>query len=153
MDVLTEFTKLVSELEAASIPYATCGGLAMAVHGHVRATKDIDVMIRESDLDAAFAVARRLGYDIEGLPLNFRDQDMKIRRISKIEARLLMTVDFILVTDAMSDIWSERELRGWEDGEAWVVSRAGLIKMKKLAGRDQDMLDIKKLEGDTEDEN
>lgn len=153
MDVLTEFTRLVTELDAASIPYATCGGLAMAVHGHVRATKDIDVMIHESDLEAAFAVARRLGYDIEGLPLNFRDQDMKIRRISKIESRLLMTVDFILVTEAMSDIWSERELRAWEDGEAWVVSRAGLIRMKKLAGRDQDMLDIKKLEGDAEDEN
>ncbi len=61
---------------------------------------------------------------------------------------MLMTVDFILVTKSMEDVWAGRELREWQSGRAWVVSRSGLIKMKMLAGRDQDMLDIKKLQGD-----
>lgn len=61
---------------------------------------------------------------------------------------MLMTVDFILVTKSMEDVWTGRELREWQSGRAWVVSRSGLIKMKMLAGRDQDMLDIKKLQGD-----
>jgi hypothetical protein len=150
MDILKEFSQLVDALDNAGIPYATCGGLAMAVHGFVRATKDIDLMINETDLDAAFVVVRGLGYEIEGLPLNFREGDMRIRRISRVdkEAKMLMTVDFILVTKSMEDVWTGRELREWQSGRAWVVSRSGLIKMKMLAGRDQDMLDIKKLQGD-----
>ena len=34
---------IVSELERAGIPYAVCGGMAMAAYGHARATQDIEV--------------------------------------------------------------------------------------------------------------
>lgn len=154
MDLLNEFTRLVDALEASRIPYATCGGVAMAIHGYVRTTKDIDIVISPDDLPRAFDVARHLGYDIEGLPLNFKDEDMKIRRISKIDrvSKILITIDFILVTEAMADVWADRQLVDWESGRAWVVSREGLIKMKKLAGRDIDIVDIKRLENpDDED--
>ena len=46
MDILGEYTEFVKSLEAEGIEYATCGGLAMAVHGYVRATKDLDFLIR-----------------------------------------------------------------------------------------------------------
>lgn len=71
MDILGEYTEFVKGLEVASIEYATCEGLAMAVHGYVRATKDLDFLIRSEDLGKAFEVARSLGFDIEGLPLAF----------------------------------------------------------------------------------
>lgn len=58
----------------------------------------------------------------------------------------MITVDFILVTERIEDVWDDREHLDWESGSAWVVSRRGLIKMKTTAGRDQDLLDIKKLE-------
>lgn len=84
MDILAEYTQLVSSLESAGIEYATCGGLAMAVHGFVRATKDIDFLIRPEDLDEAFSEARKLGYNIEGLPLDFDGGSFQLRRLSKI---------------------------------------------------------------------
>ncbi len=70
MSLLNEYNDLIRKLEVESIDYATCGGLAMAVHGFVRATKDIDILIQEKDLSAALEVARTLGYEVEGLPLN-----------------------------------------------------------------------------------
>ena len=148
MDILAEYTEFVKQLEAAGIEYATCGGLAMAVHGYVRATKDLDFLIRADDLDAAFTVARKLAYDIEGLPLEFDGGSFQLRRLSKInkETRSLITVDFILVTDMIRDVWDDREHLDWGAGSAWVVSRRGLIKMKTAAGRDQDIVDIRKLE-------
>lgn len=148
MDILEEFTQMVESLESRNIEYATCGGLALAVHGFVRATKDIDFLIREEQLDSAFAVARQLGYDIEGLPLDFDNGEFKLRRLSKInrETGSLLTVDFILVTEKLFDVWVEREHVEWGTGSAWVVSRAGLIKMKRNAGRDQDLVDIRRLE-------
>jgi len=154
MDILGEYTEFVKSLEIAGIEYATCGGLAMAVHGHVRATKDLDFLIRSEDLDKAFDVARDRGFNIEGLPLEFDGGSFQLRRISKInkETKSLITVDFILVTEKIADVWDDREHLEWESGAAWVVSRRGLIKMKKTAGRDQDLLDIRKLE-ETDDEN
>ena len=147
MDILGEFTSLVSRLESEGIEYATCGGLALAVHGFVRATKDIDLLIREEDLDKCFSIAKSAGYDIEGLPLDFDDGEFQLRRLSKVEpeSESLITIDFILVTDAIRDVWNEREHVSWGSGEAWVVSRKGLIKMKENAGRDQDLVDIRRL--------
>lgn len=148
MDILGEFTQFVKCLETAGIEYATCGGLAMAVHGYVRATKDLDFLIRQEDLEKAFEVARRQGFDIEGLPLDFDGGSFQLRRLSKVdnETKSLITVDFILVTDKIEDVWHDREHLDWDTGSAWVVSRRGLIKMKTTAGRDQDLVDIRKLE-------
>ena len=148
MDLLDEFTTLIAALEAQNIDYATCGGLALAVHGHVRATKDIDLLIKPEDLDKAFSVAKEQGFDIEGLPLSFDGGSTQIRRLSKIdsESKLLVTVDFLLVTQQAEAIWEGRQRAEWGSGSAWVVSKRGLIEMKLRAGRDQDLLDIKRLQ-------
>ena len=113
MDLLHEYTTIVNALEEKGIDYATCGGLAMAVHGFVRATKDIDILICRDDLDAAFAVARKFGYDIEGLPLDFDGGMMQLRRLSKIdrESKSLITVDFLLVTEKTKTVWNTPRTR------------------------------------------
>ena len=45
MNLLAEFRMAVNALEKAGIPYAVCGGMAMAAYGHARATQDIDFLI------------------------------------------------------------------------------------------------------------
>ncbi|MBS1797920.1 MAG: hypothetical protein JSS81_29135 [Acidobacteria bacterium] len=87
------------------------------------------------------------------MPLHFHDGLIEIRRISKLdkESKRLFTIDFLLVTEGLKDVWEERELIEWEDGRTWTVSRPGLIKLKTISGRDQDLIDIKKL-GEAEDE-
>ncbi len=154
MDLLQEYSNIVNALDAKGLDYATCGGLAMAVHGYIRATKDIDILICREDLDAAFAVVREFGYDIEGLPLDFDGGQMQLRRLSKVdpESKSLITVDFLLVTDKTRSVWDTRERIKWESGSAWVVSREGLIAMKTHAGRDQDIIDIRRLQEETGDE-
>jgi len=87
------------------------------------------------------------------LPLHFHDGAIEIRRISKIDkqSKRLFTLDFLLVTEQLKEIWENRELIEWEDGETWTVSREGLILLKTISGREQDLLDIKKLR-EVEDE-
>ncbi|MDM7923406.1 MAG: hypothetical protein QUS14_14000 [Pyrinomonadaceae bacterium] len=149
--LLEEFTALTGELNRLGIDYAVCGGWAMSIHGLPRATVDIDLMVRSNDLEKAWKVAEQLGYDVEGLPLHF--DEVEIRRISKIdrETKNLLTVDFLLVTDALETIWAERELIEWELGGIWTVSRKGLIQLKALAGRPQDLIDIEKLSEDSDE--
>ena len=45
MDLHQELVQLIDALEAAGAEYALCGGLALAVHGHPRFTKDIDLLV------------------------------------------------------------------------------------------------------------
>lgn len=119
----------------------------MAIHGWPRATIDIDLLILSENLEKGWKIAQTLGYDVEGLPLHFHDGAIEIRRLSKIEKKLkrIYTIDFLLVTEPLKDVWKNRELIEWEDGKTWTVSREGLIKLKTISGREQDLLDIKKL--------
>ena len=145
--LLEEFVNLTETLNQAKIDYAICGGWAMAIHGLPRATVDIDLLILTGDLKRVWKTAQNLGYDVEGLPLHFDDGAIEIRRISKIdkETKRLFTIDFLLVTETLKEAWENRELIEWEDGETWTVSREGLIQLKTISGREQDLLDIKRL--------
>lgn len=146
--LLEEFTSFTETLNQSKIDYAVCGGWAMAIHGLPRATVDIDILILSEDLEEIWEIARSLGYDVEGLPLRFHDGVIQIRRISKIdkESKKLFTIDFLLVTESLREVWEDRELIEWEDGQTWTVSREGLIKLKTISGRQQDLLDVKKLQ-------
>lgn len=149
--LLEEFTALIAELNRHEIPYAVCGGWAMAIHGAPRATIDIDLMVQKNDLERAWETAEGLGYNVEGLPLNFHDGAIQIRRISKIESdrKRFITVDFLLVTEHTREVWTGRESVSWRNGVISTVSREGLIKLKGLSDRPQDRVDIERLQDES----
>ena len=149
--LLQEFTEFVAALNRRRLAYAVCGGWAMTIHGCPRATIDIDVMVLPDDLAQAWQIAVDLGYSVEGLPLNFHNGAVEIKRISRIDAetKILFTIDFLLVTEATQQIWRDRETVEWEHGAISTVSRAGLIQLKKISGRLQDLADIERLEDES----
>lgn len=152
--LLQEFTRLTKTLNQQKIDYAICGGWAMAIHGLPRATIDIDLLILSENLTEIWAIVRKLDYDVEALPLYFQDGAIEIRRISKIDeaANRIFTIDFLLVTEALKEVWQTRQWIEWEDGELCAVSREGLIQLKTISARPQDQLDIAKLREIEKDE-
>ena len=70
---------------------------------------------------------------------------MRMQRVSKVAAELLMTVDFILVDQNLEAAFVGRERRDTETTPISVVSRSALISMKLAAGRPQDQADVLKL--------
>lgn len=148
-ELLNEFARLIAEFDRSQVPYAVCGGWALTIHGAPRATIDIDLMVTPDDLDKAWRIAKELGYNIEERALDFREGGIQIRRLSKVdpETKALITVDFLLETEATRQIWQTRESVNWEPrGQISVVSREGLIQLKRLSGRGQDLVDIERLE-------
>ena len=143
--LLDEFRSITKALNDARIEYAICGGWAMAIHGIPRATIDIDLLILGDDLERVWGLAKQLGYDVEGLPLHFGA--IEIRRISKIDpgSKRVYTLDLLLVTPGIEKVWQDRQIVDWEEGTTSVVSKAGLVTLKEISGRDQDLVDIKKL--------
>ena len=152
-DLVEELRKLIAALNERNIDYAICGGLAMAIYDHARATVDIDLLIRSESLDLVIATATELDYDIRGLDRTFSNGAIEIRRISKIDpvSGHLLSLDLILVTPEIQKIWTSRVEADWEDGTLSVVSRAGLIELKRLSGRPQDIADIAALQEDVDD--
>jgi hypothetical protein len=147
--LLQELLEITSDLEKNGIEYAVCGGLALAIHGFARATMDIDVLIRSENLEKAYQVAATKGYDIKGLEISFKESAVEIRRVSKIDDDgEVLSLDLLLVTPPVEDVWENREQVVLSENYLSVVSKEGLIKMKTLAGRPQDLADIERLQND-----
>ena len=147
--LLDELSQLISALRENEIEYAVCGGLSMAIHGFVRATIDIDILIQPESLEKAYKIAEEKGFDIRGLDISFKERAVEIRRVSKIDADgEALSLDLLLVTPQVEDVWETREKIDFLGNRLSVVSREGLIKMKRLAGRPQDLADIERLENE-----
>ena len=146
-DLYEEFNSIVAALEEHGIDYAVCGGLAMAVHGLPRATVDIDLLILGESVEEVRGLARTLGYTIEAFPMTFSRGAVEIRRLSKIDrdTGIVLSLDLLLVTPEIVEIWQSRTEVAWEAGSLWVVSRRGLMALKSLRSSAQDLADIERL--------
>ncbi len=144
----TELLKIVRCFNDANIDYGLVGGLAVAVHGYVRATKDIDILIRHNALGEARNALAQIGYDLDVGIFKFdqgTEKETQLFRVSRADGPTLTTLDLMLVTPILEEIWIAREAVKAFDTEIKVVSKTALIKMKELAGRLQDLADIESL--------
>ena len=73
IDIVNELRDLVAKFDEQGIEYALCGGMAMGVHGFLRATMDIDFLVPADSLDAVMTIVTKLGYTIRGKDLSFKN--------------------------------------------------------------------------------
>ena len=141
-----DFRDLFAAFNARGVEFLVVGAYALAAHGLVRATKDLDVWVRP-DLDNAKRVFEALG-DF-GAPLHDLTIDDLARPglIFQIGVEPIR-IDVITAIDGVqfSDAWAERVSARFADQEAPVLSRKHLVINKRTAARDQDLLDVKWLE-------
>ena len=149
LDIYNEFTQLVTEFEKDSIDYALCGGLAVSVHGFLRATVDIDFVVLVESVTVIRKVVNKLGYLLEAEPMNFSNGKVKIYRFTKIEKESgdYMPLDLLTLSDELMHIWERREKLPFENGFVKVLSKEALIELKLLRNSLQDKQDIEKLKG------
>lgn len=147
LDLFQELKGIISALEQRKIPYALCGGLAVAIHVQARATVDIDLLILPESLAPATKAVAAIGYVIPAKPMAFARRAIQIHRISKVEAKSgdAISLDLLLVTPTISRVWKTRKKVDWEYGKISVVSRSGLVFLKSLRKSGIDRDDIKRL--------
>ncbi len=148
MDLYDEFFSLIEAFDAAAVPYAVCGGIAVAIHGYPRFTEDIDLLIHPSDEQRALQVAAARQFTLEGgrLPMGEgEDSKWEIVRVSKIVGKSLLTLDLMLAAEEVRLAWDDRAVVDYSGKRVSVVSRPGLKLLKQLAGRRKDLLDLDQL--------
>ncbi|MCE0497385.1 MAG: nucleotidyltransferase [Methylacidiphilales bacterium] len=148
-------------LQEAGARYLVVGGVAVIAHGYVRFTKDLDLVLDLSTdhLRRALAALQSLGYRpiIPVSLLDFADPEL---RKDWTENRNMKV--FNLVSDRYPDVTidvfpkepfvfdTEYASAEWKDiapnVHARVVSVPTLIALKTEANRDQDRIDINKLQ-------
>lgn len=146
VDLYGELRNLIAEMESAGVGYALCGGLAVAVHGFVRATVDIDLIIRKSDLAKAKAAAQKAGFIFDSGVLPIPIGPFEVHRVAKVVGEDVLMVDF-LINLKDKGFWKRREFREWEGGRLAVLRKDALIEMKGSSKRGKDRIDINELEG------
>jgi len=152
MDIMLLF-ELTDAFTKAKLKYAVVGGYALALHGIVRATMDVDFVLSltQSDFELAEKTLGKIGLQSR-LPV--RAQDIIKMRKEYIEERNLIAwsfVDFknptrqvdILITRDVKDMDIERISVGGR--KIPVASLRELLKMKTESGRPQDLIDIKNI--------
>lgn len=141
-----DLKELLRAFNQHGVKYLIVGGYAYGVHAEPRATKDLDVFIRsdEENSQAVFRALAQFGAPLDGLsPADFMDGSSF--QIGHPPARidLLQQIDGISFEDA----WKNR-IEGLIEGEIriTVISKQDLIRNKLASGREQDILDVKKLQ-------
>ncbi len=145
---------LCHELEARQVKYALVGGYAVALHGAVRGTVDIDLI-----LDWQLANLQRAEESLKALGLRslhpidaqtvFRDKELLIREKNMIAWSFYnlnnpaQVIDIIITNDLhdktlVTFLIQEQPVK--------VLAKHDLIRMKQESGRPQDIEDINALE-------
>jgi hypothetical protein len=144
---------LINALKKDKIKYMIVGGDAVNFHGYSRNTVDIDLIIKFTlaNLKKIENSLKRMGL-VSRLPVDavsiykFREEYIKNRNLIAwnfySEENPTDQID-ILINHDVSDFKSEKFRVG--ELELMVITKEDLIKMKKIAGRDKDLLDIKEL--------
>lgn len=140
-----DLKELLRAFNDNAVKYLIVGGYAFGVHAEPRATKDLDIFIRsdEENSRAVFRALTQYGAPLDGLsPADFMDGSAF--QIGQPPARIdiLQRIDGVTFDQA----WKNR-IEGLVDNEITtaVISRDDLIRNKLASGREQDILDAKKL--------
>lgn len=148
MDLTEEFTALIAALQEAGVEFAVCGGLALGLHGIPRFTKDIDLLVLSEDLSHIRSLAEKCGFVAEEgvIPLcRQAGHPIEIHRLTKMKGEDHLLLDLLPVAPVLEDVWAGRVQFAWQGRTLPLVSAGGLAKMKRLAGRLQDLADIEAL--------
>jgi hypothetical protein len=149
-DLFREFSAVVEALARAGVPFAVCGGLAVAIHARPRATIDIDLLAPPEAVEALAAVAEGLGFARRlGEPIRLAGGAIVMHRLTKIspgEPEVLILDVIEAGSGVAGSAWRSRIAAEWHGVTVPVVSREGLIALKRLRGSAQDAADIEALE-------
>lgn len=156
---MNPYKKVFSELEKAGVSYLVVGGVAVNLYGYSRFTGDIDIllMLDSVNLSKMGKVMKKMGY-VERLPVHLHELQ-EAKKVKKwLKEKGMTAYTFISAKKPQLDIdilagysidfkkyYKKRTVM-----EAWgirlpVIALSDLIMMKKKAGRDKDLLDLKAL--------
>lgn len=154
------YTDIFTKLAEERIQYAVTGGIALVLHGVVRFTADLDLIVdlSEDNLKRFVRVMGDLGYRPKQ-PVPADDLCSPEARMRWADEKHMVVFSFyhpekpinlvdVFITEPLPFSIIEKELVWFGAGNVKipVVSKAHLKQLKQIAGRPQDIADIEILD-------
>ena len=151
---------ILAALNQAGVRYLIVGGVAVVLHGHLRTTKDLDLVIQleRENLLRALQAFEALGFQplVPVRLLDFveprnretwiRDKNMVVFSLWHPEKPTQKIDLFVEEPFDFEVAYSRASSKSLGATEAPVVSLDDLIEMKRTVGRPQDVADVEVLE-------
>lgn len=141
-----DFKDLLSTFNAHGVDYLVVGAHALAAHGRVRATGDLDVWVRPDEENAGRVIKAlsAFGAPLQNLSASDLAQPGVIFQIGVAPLR----IDILTAIDAVKfdEAWGERVTSRLGGENVSVLSVRHLIVNKRAVGRPQDLADLDWLE-------
>jgi len=140
-----DFRDLLAEFNARRVEFLLVGAHALAAHGHVRATQDLDLWVRPSTENAKRVIEALCAF---GAPLHdLTEHDLSTPGVVFQIGVEPIRIDVLTAIDGVGfdEAWADRLMLKFADQEVCVLSKEHLIKNKLAAGRTQDLADVEAL--------
>jgi predicted nucleotidyltransferase len=153
------YTKIFDELNKKGVRYLVIGGIAVNLHGYDRVTGDIDILLSfsEENIENFKTFAEALGFKPKA-PVSIKDLSDGNKRKEWIEEKnakvfsiynpknLLESIDVMIMEYLdFESAYSNREYVHTGGLKIPLISIDDLIRLKEIAGRERDKVDIKAL--------
>ena len=153
------FLPVFKQLNAADVRYVVVGGVATILHGYVRATTDIDLIVDLQIEEAEKAIEALSGEGYKPrIPVQAKEFADNNKRKQWIETKGMtvfsmfhpeqpgLSIDlFAQHPIPFDELWERSQVFDVDGTGIRVCSLDDLIMLKQLAGRNKDMDDIEKL--------
>lgn len=141
-----DFKEFIELLNAHKVRYLVVGGYAVALHGHPRYTKDLDIWVElnSHNAQAIIKTLEQFGLGSLGLKVDdFLEADQIIQLgYPPVRIDLLTSVSGL----EFGDCYPLRVITKLEGVEVNFIDIENLRKNKRAAGRLQDLADLENLE-------
>lgn len=145
MNIQRDFEEFLKLLNEKKVEYVVVGGFAVAFHGYVRATKDMDILFHNSskNIQRLKQVLNEFGFPSDGLSdVAFSEQGKIIRMgVSPVMIELINAISGLSFKTA----WKNRVSGRYGKTVVLYLSKPDLLKNKKASGRPRDLIDIDEL--------
>jgi hypothetical protein len=145
MTMNQDFNELLAEFNAHLVEYIIVGAHALAAHGHVRATQDLDIWVRPEPANAKRVIDALRAF---GAPLHdLTEQDLSTPGLIFQIGVEPIRIDVLTVIDGLTfdEAWRDRVSSRFSDQPVNVLSKEHLIQNKLAAARPQDLADVERL--------
>jgi len=142
-----DFLDLLHAFSAADVRFMIVGSYALAMHGHPRATGDLDLWVEPTPDNATRIVAalERFGAPLSGISPEDFAKPGTVFQIGLPPRRIGILTDLTGIT--FGTAWPDRVRRPFGDVDVDFIGREAFLKNKRATGRPQDLADAAILDG------
>jgi len=143
--LVRDFKEFLKSLNSNSVEYLLIGGYAVGIHGHIRATGDLDIWVGVNPDNAARIdrALREFGFITAALsPDLFLARDNVVRMgVPPVRIEILTSISGV----EFEPCYAEKEMIRIGEILVPVISLARLRQNKAASGRAQDLADLENL--------